>query len=71
MAEVLYKAADNGWKIIRLNFQQCECPPDYAGILCEIEKPSPCEFNNCAENSFCMPTSDYLLVFVQKIKNLT
>ncbi|KAI3420146.1 hypothetical protein GPALN_003468 [Globodera pallida] len=39
--------------------QSCDCSPKFAGILCEIEKPDPCEFSPCAEGMNCTPTADY------------
>lgn len=38
---------------------KCECPPQYTGKRCEVEKPNPCAANECASGSLCVPNNDY------------
>ncbi|KAL3086398.1 hypothetical protein niasHT_033516 [Heterodera trifolii] len=49
----------NGATCQNASSEQCECPPKFGGILCEIEKPDPCEFKPCPEGTICTPTKDY------------
>lgn len=55
-----YLECQNGGICQNASAQQCDCPSPYAGILCEIDKPDPCEQNQCALGSICAPNMDYI-----------
>lgn len=38
----------------------CECQLNYTGYYCELARPNPCDFSNCAENYYCKPTKNNL-----------